>query len=127
LLCNIPSAPEWFREAEVANWLDQQIIDADIMQEGRKWLQQEQLSPVRTPEPKPLYRHSSYPPQQWSGDSKFPQSSFSSYPPPHTQVLQNQPRHRSYPGQASQVALSGPPQMPHFPGPHLILEEFCLL
>lgn len=110
-------SPEWFREAEVSNWLDQQILDADIEQDGRKWWQQEQHSPVRAPEPKPLYRHSSYPPQQWGGDPKFPQSSFSSFPPLHSQVIQNQPRHRSYPGQASQVALSGPPQMSHYPGP----------
>ena len=57
-------SPEWFREAEVSNWLDQQIRDADIEHEGRKLWQQEQLSLVRGSKPKPLYKHSSYPPQQ---------------------------------------------------------------
>ena len=95
------SGPEWFREAKVSNWLGQQILDAEIEQEGRKLWQQEQLSSVTALDPKPLYRHSSYPPQQWSSDPKFPWSSFSSYPPPHLQVAQNQRRHKSYPSQAS--------------------------
>lgn len=108
------SAPEWLREAEISNWLDPQILDAEIDKEGNKWWQPQPLSP--TPEPKPLYRHSSYPPPAWSGDPTFPPS-FSSYPPPRSHALQNQIRHRSSPGQASQVSLSGSPHISHFPGP----------
>ncbi|KAH9287751.1 hypothetical protein KI387_031868, partial [Taxus chinensis] len=111
------SAPEWLRDGEVSNWLDPQILDTEIDKEGSKWWQTQQRSPLQATEPKPLYRHSSYPPPGWSGDQSFPPPSFSSYPQPSSHVLQNQPRHRSTPGQVSQVPLSCPPHMSHFPGP----------
>eukprot|EP01018_Ginkgo_biloba_P030264 Gb_36345 [translate_table: standard] len=107
------SAPDWLREAEVSNWLDQQILDSEYEQEGRKWWQQQQLSSMRAAEPKQVYKHFSYPPPNLS------QSSYSSYPPARPHLLQNQARQLNRPslGPTSQVSLSGPPHMSHFPGP----------
>eukprot|EP00252_Welwitschia_mirabilis_P001397 TRINITY_DN11265_c0_g1_i2.p1 TRINITY_DN11265_c0_g1~~TRINITY_DN11265_c0_g1_i2.p1 ORF type:complete len:766 (-),score=179.15 TRINITY_DN11265_c0_g1_i2:672-2969(-) len=112
------SASDFLQDTVVPNLLDQQFLDPDMEQIARKIWPSRQGSIQRVPEPpKSLYRHSSYPPQQWSGETSFVQPAFSSYPPPRSPVPQNQPRHRSTPGPASQIMLPGSSRIPHFPGP----------
>ncbi|XP_058208811.1 protein PAT1 homolog isoform X1 [Rhododendron vialii] len=115
------SAAEWAQDAEFPNWSDQQILDADITQEGKRWSSQQlHSSPAQLPESKPLYRASSYPEQQQqhhlhhqlfsSEPILVPKSSFTSYPPPGGGSQQSSP---NYQLQHSNMPYHpGGPQMP---------------
>lgn len=105
------STADWTQETDFSNWLDQQILDAENVQDGKRWWSQPHTSAARLAETKPLHRTSSYPqpqPQQQhlSEPVLVPKSSFTSFPPPggRSQVLT---RHSSIP------SLSGGLQMPY--------------
>ncbi|KAJ6846623.1 uncharacterized protein M6B38_282450 [Iris pallida] len=112
------STADWTQEADCPNWLDQQILDAENVQDGKRWWSQPYASSAHFAEAKPLQRTSSYPmpqlQQQHSTEpSLVPKSSFTSFPPPggRTQVLS---RHSSIP------SLNTGFQMP-FSSPNLSL------
>lgn len=114
------SAAEWIQEADFPNWIDQQIIDADTFQEGKRWSSQPDSSSAHIPESKPLYRTASYPEQQHQHQHQHfssepilvPKSSFTSYPPPgggSPQASPNYPSHHSnmpYHPSGHQIPLS---------------------
>ncbi|XP_057487650.1 protein PAT1 homolog isoform X2 [Actinidia eriantha] len=117
------SAAEWAQDADYPNWFDQQVLDADSSQEGKRWSSQPHSSPACFPESKPLYRASSYPEQQQQQQQQhqhqhqhqhfssepilIPKSSFTSYPPPGGGSQQASP---NYPSRHS--------NMPYHPGGH---------
>jgi len=110
------STADWGQEADFSNWLDQQILDAENAQDGKRWWSQPNTSAARFAKTKPLHRTSSYPqpqpqPQHLSEPVLAPKSSFASYPVPsgRSQVLT---RHSSIP------SLTGGLQMP-FSAPNL--------
>ncbi|XP_077253318.1 protein PAT1 homolog 2-like [Tasmannia lanceolata] len=127
------SATDWEQEADFPTWLDQQILDAENVEKGKRWWSQPHTSSAHLAESKPLYRTSTYPqqqPQQHSSSEPRPQSSFTSYPPPggRSQASPNLSRHLSNPSLAAGTQrpfstpnlspFSGPPQL-HLPGlPH---------
>ncbi|XXG74607.1 hypothetical protein AAC387_Pa07g3284 [Persea americana] len=134
------SAADWSPEEDFSNWLDQQILDTENGQEGKRWCSQPHPSPRLAESSKSLYRTSSYPQQQQqlppeeehasSEPILAPKSSFTSYPPPggHSQASPNHSHYRNDPaltGLQSQMPLSPPnlstysvPQI-HLPGlPH---------
>ncbi|RWR85782.1 protein PAT1 1-like protein [Cinnamomum micranthum f. kanehirae] len=86
------SAADWSQEGDFSNWLDQQILDTENAQEGKRWCSQPHPSPRLAESSKSLYRTSSYPQQQQqllpeeehasSEPILAPKSSFTSYPPP---------------------------------------------
>ncbi|XP_028111172.1 protein PAT1 homolog [Camellia sinensis] len=98
------SAAEWAQEADLPNWLDQQIFEADITQEDKRWSSQPHSSSARIPESKPLYRAASYPMQQHQHQHQHfssepilvPKSSFTSYPLPSGGSLQASSTYRSH-------------------------------
>eukprot|EP00268_Persea_americana_P015935 TRINITY_DN1754_c0_g1_i2.p1 TRINITY_DN1754_c0_g1~~TRINITY_DN1754_c0_g1_i2.p1 ORF type:complete len:824 (-),score=174.58 TRINITY_DN1754_c0_g1_i2:1095-3566(-) len=134
------SAADWSPEEDFSNWLDQQILDTENGQEGKRWCSQPHPSPRLAESSKSLYRTSSYPQQQQqlppeeehasSEPILAPNSSSTSYPPPggHSQASPNHSHYRNDPaltGLQSQMPLSPPnlstysvPQI-HLPGlPH---------
>eukprot|EP00252_Welwitschia_mirabilis_P001400 TRINITY_DN11265_c0_g2_i1.p1 TRINITY_DN11265_c0_g2~~TRINITY_DN11265_c0_g2_i1.p1 ORF type:complete len:794 (-),score=154.67 TRINITY_DN11265_c0_g2_i1:257-2638(-) len=113
------SDSDFLRETKVSNWPDQQLVDPDIEHVASKIWPPYETSLQRASEEssKLLYRHS-YPPQQWSGEQNFMQFPFSSYPPSRSPVPQNPPTQRSPPSQASQIMLSGSPQVSHCSASH---------
>ncbi|KAJ8759836.1 hypothetical protein K2173_009937 [Erythroxylum novogranatense] len=112
------SATDWAQEGEFAGWLDQQIVDAEIDQEGKRWWSQPQPSSARFAiETKPLYRTSSYPqqPLQYHFSSEpplVPKSDSTSFHPPGGRSQQASPNNLNIP------SLSGGMQLP-FCGPNL--------
>ncbi|XP_058104040.1 protein PAT1 homolog 1-like isoform X2 [Magnolia sinica] len=123
------STADWSQEADFSNWLDQQILDAENFQEGKRWWSQPHPSSARLAESKPLYRTSSYPqqPQEQHGSSEpilLPKSSFTSYPPPggRSQASPNHSHHPNNPPPPPglQMPLSAPNLSP-FSGPQLNL------
>lgn len=110
------STADWTQEADCSNWLDQQILDAENVQDGKRWWSQPHTSAARLAETKPLHRTSSYPQQQpqqqhLNEPVLAPKSSFTSFPLPggKSQALT---RHSSIP------SLSGGLHMP-FSAPNL--------
>ncbi|KAL7217566.1 hypothetical protein ACSBR2_010929 [Camellia fascicularis] len=109
------SAAEWAQEADLSNWLDQQIFEADITQEDKRWSSQPHSSSACIPESKPLYRAASYPMQQHQHQHQHfssepilvPKSSFTSYPLPSGGSLQ-----------ASSTYHSHHSNMPYHPSGH---------
>lgn len=80
------STIDWTQEPDLPNWLDQQILDAESVEEVKRWSSQPQSS-ARHSESSSLYRTSSYPEhpplQHHLSDSILvPKSSFTSYPLP---------------------------------------------
>ncbi|KAG9439574.1 hypothetical protein H6P81_019739 [Aristolochia fimbriata] len=118
------STADWAQEPEFTTWLDQQILDAENVQEGKRWWSQPHPSSARVAESKPLYRTSSYPsPQQQQSSEPIlvPKSSFTSYPPPggRSQASPNHSRHSSLTS-GPQLPFSAPNVSP-FSGPQLHL------
>ncbi|XP_068654120.1 protein PAT1 homolog [Aristolochia californica] len=124
------STADWAQEPDFSTWLDQQILDAENVQEGKRWWSQPHPSSARVAESKPLYRTSSYPsPQQQQSSEPIlvPKSSFTSYPPPggRSQASPNRSRHSSHtigpqlPFSAPNISPFSGPQL-HLPGlpPH---------
>ncbi|GER48250.1 protein PAT1-1-like protein, partial [Striga asiatica] len=102
------SATEWTRDADFPDWLDHHISDSECYEESNRWSSQPHLSSMNLPEPKPLYRTSSYPQQQqqlpphFSTDSNlYPKPSFTSFPPPGSQQISRNNLHH--------LNFSGPP------------------
>ncbi|KAI8557365.1 hypothetical protein RHMOL_Rhmol04G0005200 [Rhododendron molle] len=98
------SVAEWAQDVEFPNWSDQQILDANSTQEGKRWSSQQlHSSPAQLSESKPLYRASSYPEQQQQHDLHHqlfssepilvPKSSFTSYPTPGGGSQQSSPNY----------------------------------
>ncbi|KAJ6832867.1 uncharacterized protein M6B38_342030 [Iris pallida] len=115
------SSADWTQEADFSNWLDQQILDAENVQDGKRWWSQPHTSSTRFAESKLLHRTSSYPqpqPQQLhsSEPALLPKSSFTSLPLPgvRPQVLS---RHSSIPSISTgfQISLSSPNILPFSP------------
>ncbi|GFP96562.1 hypothetical protein PHJA_001800300 [Phtheirospermum japonicum] len=75
------------------------MSDSECYEENKRWSSHSHLSSMYLPEPKPLYRTSSYPQQQQQQQQQlphfpnepvlFPKSSFTSYPPPGSQQEAN--------------------------------------
>lgn len=92
------STVDWTQEPDYSNWLDQQILDAESVQEGKRWWSQPQSSSAQRSESSLLYRASSdpqNPPLQHhlSDPILLPKSSFISYPLPggRSHALTHQP------------------------------------
>ncbi|XP_020687742.2 protein PAT1 homolog 2 isoform X2 [Dendrobium catenatum] len=76
------STVDWTQESDFSNWLDQQILDAENIQDGKRWWSQPSSRPSDS---KLLYRTSTYPQQprlqqQLSEPIFVPKSSFISLP-----------------------------------------------
>lgn len=103
------------------NWVEQPLLDADGIQEGKKW-SLDAYPPAQIEEPIRIYRASSYPePQQEQKQQQIipskpipvPNSSFTSYPPPghRSQDSPNQSHHTavpSLPHPGAQMPFSSP-------------------
>ncbi|KAF5948964.1 hypothetical protein HYC85_014921 [Camellia sinensis] len=97
------SAAEWVQDADFPNWFDQPILDADSTEEVKRWYSHPHSPSAPIPEPKPLYRTSSYPEQQPQHQHQHfssepilvPKSSFTSYPPPGGGSPQASPNYNS--------------------------------
>ncbi|XP_020599763.1 protein PAT1 homolog 1-like [Phalaenopsis equestris] len=112
------STVDWTQEPDFSNWLDQQILHAESVQEGKRWWSQPHSSPARHSESRSLYRTSSYPEQplqeQHTSAPILPKSSYTS----------SLYRASSYPEQPlEQHHMSGPILVPkssyksyHLPG-----------
>ncbi|KAG6506115.1 protein PAT1 homolog 1-like [Zingiber officinale] len=57
------STADWTQDEDYLNWIDQQILDAENIQEGKRWWSQPRPSSSQHSLSKPLYRASSYPQQ----------------------------------------------------------------
>ncbi|KAK6919753.1 hypothetical protein RJ641_015657 [Dillenia turbinata] len=117
------SVTEWTQDADFSNWLDQQIFDAEIAQEGKRWSSQPHLSSPHFAESKPLHRTSTYPQQQQQQQQHFhsepvlvPKSSFTSFPPPGGRSQQPLPCQQSY--HLNAPTFPGGPQL-SFSAPNL--------
>ncbi|CAA6668550.1 unnamed protein product [Spirodela intermedia] len=114
------SAADWSQEMDL-NWLEQPLLDADGIQEGKQRFL-DAYSPAQIEEPGRIYRTSSYPePQQEQKQQHIipskpipvPNSSFTSYPPPghRSQGSPNQSHHTvvpSLPPPGAQMPFSSP-------------------
>ncbi|WOL15352.1 hypothetical protein Cni_G24133 [Canna indica] len=113
------STADWTQEADFPSWIDQQILDAEDVQEGKRWWSQPDAASSQFAELKPLYRTSSYPqpPQQQNSieSTSPPKSSFTSYPPPGGQY-QPLTRHSSLPSVSSGLQISAP--SPYYSSQH---------
>ncbi|XP_073065415.1 protein PAT1 homolog 2-like isoform X1 [Primulina eburnea] len=86
------SATEWARETDFPDWLDHHMSDSECYEESKRWSSHPRHSSIYHPEPKPLYRASSYPEQQPQQLQHYnsepilvPESSFTSFPLPVSQ------------------------------------------
>ncbi|KAI5571889.1 hypothetical protein BDE02_11G125500 [Populus trichocarpa] len=121
------SAAEWAQGEEFPNWFDQQLLDPDGVQDGKRWSSQPYYSTARLAESKPLHRTSSYPEQQQQQQQQHqqphhqhyssepilvPKSSYTSYPIQGGQSPQASPNHSHlnipYLSGGHQMALSSP-------------------
>uniref|UniRef100_A0A2P2JQ87 Uncharacterized protein MANES_14G015900 n=1 Tax=Rhizophora mucronata TaxID=61149 RepID=A0A2P2JQ87_RHIMU len=110
------SASEWAQGEDFPDWFGQQLVDAEGIQDGKRWSSQP-YSSARFAESNSLYRTSSYPEQQQQPPNQHqqlsgepilvPRSSHTSYPPPGGLSPQASPNN-SYP---TVPYLSGSPQM----------------
>ncbi|KAJ6724244.1 TOPOISOMERASE II-ASSOCIATED PROTEIN PAT1 [Salix viminalis] len=120
------SAAEWAQGEEFPNWFDQQLLDPDGVQDGKRWSSQPYYSTAHVAESKPLHRTSSYPEKQQqlphhhhysSEPILVPKSSYSPYPTQGGQSPQASPNHSHlnipYLSGGHQMALSSP-NLPHF-------------
>ncbi|VVA27477.1 PREDICTED: PAT1 homolog [Prunus dulcis] len=126
------SAAEWAQE-HFPNWIDEDILDAESLQDGKRWSSQPFSSSARPTESLPLYRTSSYPePQQQQQQQQqphhhqhfssepilVPKSGFTSYPPPGGISQQASPNRQSshlnpYLAGGPQGGLSSPNHSPY--------------
>ncbi|CAL9097095.1 unnamed protein product [Musa acuminata var. zebrina] len=108
------STADWAQEADFPSWIDQEILDAEDVQEGKRWWSQPDATLSQFSELKPLYRTSSYPQQQQQEHSSelnpVPKSSFTSYPPPGGQCYPsfNLTRHSSLPSVTAALQIPAP-------------------
>ncbi|XP_011030730.1 PREDICTED: protein PAT1 homolog 1 isoform X2 [Populus euphratica] len=114
------SAAEWAQGEEFPNWFDQQLLDPDGVQDGKRWSSQPYYSTARLAESKPLHRTSSYPEQQQQPHHQHyssepilvPKSSYTSYPIQGGRSPQASPNHSHlnipYLSGGHQMALSSP-------------------
>lgn len=58
------AAADRARELELSSWPDQNILDTDNVQDGKRWWSHPYSSPSRLAESKPLYRTTSFPYEQ---------------------------------------------------------------
>ncbi|KAG5235728.1 protein PAT1 [Salix suchowensis] len=120
------SAAEWAQGEEFPNWFDQQLLDPDGVQDGKRWSSQPYYSTAHVAESKPLHRTSSYPEKQQqlphhhhysSEPILVPKSSYSPYPTQGGQSPQASPNHSHlnipYLSGGHQMVLSSP-NLPHF-------------
>ncbi|KAK8968755.1 hypothetical protein KSP40_PGU004336 [Platanthera guangdongensis] len=124
------STTDW-TEPEFSNWLDFQILNAEFVQDGKKWWSQPQSSSAQHSKTKSLYRASSYPyqpqPQQqcMSEPVLVPKLSFTYYSPlvgqfeasPHQQNMTSHSRGPRLPFSASNLSPFSPSQL-HLGGFH---------
>nr|XP_043636951.1 protein PAT1 homolog 2-like [Erigeron canadensis] len=106
------SASDWVQDRDLPEWLDQHISDTESSQGSRRWSSQSHL-----PDPKPLYRASSYPHEKhqfFSEPLLVPSSSLPSFSPGGHNNLPS-PRQHSHLSRSSGL---GSPQMP-FSEPNL--------
>ncbi|KAM0948640.1 hypothetical protein DsansV1_C06g0061531 [Dioscorea sansibarensis] len=116
------SAADWTKESD-ANFLDQQVLDAEDVHDGNRW-SLPYPSKLSVADSKPISRTSSYPqqpPQQndLSEPIIFPKSAFISYPPPggRLQVPPNQSHQSSISSPLGGVQIPfSPPNFSHFSG-----------
>ncbi|KAJ7964600.1 protein PAT1-like 1-like [Quillaja saponaria] len=112
------SATDWAQDGEFNNWLDQQMIDMECAEEGKRWSSVPQPSAQFEESKPPLYRTSSYPQQQQvqrhfsSEPVSAPKSNFTSFPPPGSKSQYATPRHMNM------SSLAGDPHFP-FSAPNL--------
>ncbi|URE02882.1 hypothetical protein MUK42_00760 [Musa troglodytarum] len=122
------STVDWTQEGDYLNWIDQRILDAENIQEGKRWWSQPRPLSSLLSESKPLYRASSYPQQQqqqqeqqrqqqqYTRESVFmPNLCVTSYSPPGglSQPLINLTRHLSIPSLSAGPQLPGPSLVPY--------------
>lgn len=101
------SASDWVQDRELPEWLDQHISDTESSQGSRRWSSQSHL-----PDPKPLYRASSYPHEKhqfFAEPLLVPSSSLPSFSPGGHNNLPS-PRQRSHLNLSSSLGSS---QMPY--------------
>uniref|UniRef100_A0A2P2M3E9 Protein PAT1 homolog 1-like n=2 Tax=Rhizophora mucronata TaxID=61149 RepID=A0A2P2M3E9_RHIMU len=122
------SATDWAQDEEFSSWLDQQIIDIENAQEGKRWSSQPLSSSAHFSESKPLYRASSYPQQQqqphnFSSEPIYvPKSNFTSFPPPGGIAQQGSPHHLNIPPRSGGLQLPfSAPNLSHFSNSNLHL------
>ncbi|XP_008775079.2 protein PAT1 homolog 1-like [Phoenix dactylifera] len=79
------STADWAQEQDFSKCLDQNILDNESVQDGKRWWSQPHPSSARAGESGPLYRTSSYPQQPPQHNPSEPilrtKSSYTSYPP----------------------------------------------
>ncbi|XP_073009299.1 protein PAT1 homolog 1-like isoform X2 [Typha latifolia] len=130
------STAEWAQEPGFSNWLDQHILEAENVQDGKRWLSQPHPSSARFAESKTLYRTTSYPHHHQHNNPsqpiRVPKSSYTTYPPPGLpQASPNKLHHISMPCSTavlqvplevpnsspfSQISLAGIPHRSHYGG-----------
>ncbi|XP_020276528.1 protein PAT1 homolog 1-like [Asparagus officinalis] len=115
------STADWTQEADFSIWRDQQVLDAENVQDGKRWRSQPHKSAAWFAEAKPLHRTTSYP-------HPLPQPPHSSTDAIHVPAGRSQilSRHSSIPSSfqipytspnlssfTPQLHLSGLPHGPH--------------
>ncbi|XP_074592527.1 protein PAT1 homolog 1-like [Curcuma longa] len=135
------STADWTQdEEEYLNWIDQRILDAENVQEGKRWWSQPRPSSSQLSLSKPLYRASSYPQQPHYQQTSQPQqqqrqqytqestpsssSLFTSYDPhgEPSQLFANLTRHLSIPSPNTGVQFAGP-TLPPYADPLQLLQH----
>uniref|UniRef100_UPI003C30952F protein PAT1 homolog 1-like n=1 Tax=Typha latifolia TaxID=4733 RepID=UPI003C30952F len=115
------SAADWAQEPQFSNWLDQHALEAENVQDGKRWWSQPHPSSADSAESRPLYRASSYPEKQQQVNSSepipVPKSSYISYPPPgglSSQASPNNSYHINHSpvNTGLQMSLSAPSPVP---------------
>ncbi|WOL12247.1 hypothetical protein Cni_G21013 [Canna indica] len=80
------STADWAQDQEFLNWQDQHVLDAENIQNGKRWWSHPHPNSGHVPDARPLHRTSSSPQQQQqfqpSEPIHVPQSSHTSFPPP---------------------------------------------
>ncbi|KAG6523309.1 protein PAT1 homolog 1-like isoform X1 [Zingiber officinale] len=118
------STADWTQDEDYLNWIDQRILDAENVQEGKRWRSQPRPPSSQLSLSKPLYRASSDPQQphyqqtfqpqqrqQYAQESTPPASSlFTSYDPhgEPSQSFSNLTKHLSIPSANTGVHFLGP-------------------
>ncbi|TVU20635.1 hypothetical protein EJB05_36850 [Eragrostis curvula] len=107
---------DWVQDVDFPNWVDQDVLDGDELQDSKQWHPQMQPS-SHFGESKPLSRTSSYPQPPLQHRSSEPillrSSSFTSYPPPGggsglPYASQGLTRHSSIPSPGAGHQLGSP-------------------
>ncbi|OAY64958.1 Protein PAT 1 [Ananas comosus] len=118
------STADWTQESDYPNWRDQSILDAEFIQEGKRWSSQPHPSSSTLSDSEELHRTSSYPQRplqhQTSEPILVPKSPFTSYPPPggRSHPSSNLTRHASIPSLSVDLQMQMLPNMSPFPASH---------